>query len=105
MNRTEKITLIASEYVQDDIGEWVETPIRRDIFARIDSVSAAEFFNAGLQGMRPDYRFLIWRNEYKGEQIVEYRNDLFDVYRTYNRNDNRIELYVNSRKGVEGNDT
>lgn len=101
MNRAEKISLISIEYAQDDIGEWVETQTKTDVFAYVESVSMSEFFQAGLQGFKPDYRFAVWMTEYSDEELIEYNSKLYDVYRTYKRDDGRIEIYVRAKKGVE----
>lgn len=101
MNRAEKIKLISIEYTQDAIGQWVESRTERSLFGYINSVSATEFFQAGLQGMKPDYRIDIWMTEYEGEELIEYNGKVYNVYRSYKRNDGRIELYVNEKKGDE----
>lgn len=104
MNLAEKITLISTEYTQDDLGEWTETQTNTEVFAMVNSVTMSEFYNAGLQGFKPDFRFTVWMNEYADQELVEYKDKIYSVYRTYRRDDGRIELYVNEKKGEE-NDT
>jgi SPP1 family predicted phage head-tail adaptor len=104
MNLAEKIALISTEYTQDDLGEWTETQTKTEVFAMVNSVTMSEFYNAGLQGFKPDFRFMVWMNEYADQELVEYKGKVYSVYRTYRRNDGRIELYVNEKKGEE-NDT
>lgn len=101
MNLAEKITLISTEYTQDDLGEWTETQTNTEVFAMVNSVTMSEFYNAGLQGFKPDYRFTVWMNEYADQELVEYKGKVYSVYRTYRRDDGRIELYVNEKKGEE----
>ena len=69
MNQAAKIALLTTEYSQDGLGEWVETSTPRDVFAYVSSVGMNEFYQAGLQGMKPEYRFLIWTTEYEGEEL------------------------------------
>ena len=104
MNLAEKIALITTEYGQDDLGEWTETQTKTEVFAMVNSVTMTEFYNAGLQGFKPDYRFSVWMTEYNDQELVEYKGKVYSVYRTYRRDDGRIELYVNEQKGEE-NDT
>ena len=104
MNLAEKIALITTEYGQDDLGEWTETQTKTEVFAMVNSVTMNEFYNAGLQGFKPDYRFTVWLNEYDDQELVEYKDKIYAVYRSYRRDDGRIELYVNEKKGEE-NDT
>lgn len=101
MNQAAKIELIKTSYEQDSIGEWVETQTREKIFAYVESVTMSEFYQAGLQGFKPEFRFLIWRNEYDGQDLLEYNGLVYTIYRTYSRDDGRIELYVTLRKGEE----
>ena len=101
MNLAEKISLISIEYEQDDLGEWTEVQTKTDVFAIVSSVSMSEFYQAGLQGLKPDYRFSIWMTEYSDQDLIEYKDKLYSVYRSYRRDDGRIELYVNEKKGEE----
>jgi SPP1 family predicted phage head-tail adaptor len=101
MNLAEKISLISTEYTQDDLGEWVETQTKADVFAIVSSVSMSEFYQAGLQGFKPDYRFTVWMTEYNDQELIEYKDKVYSVYRSYRRDDGRIELYVNEKKGEE----
>ena len=104
MNLAEKIALITTEYGQDDLGEWTETQTKTEVFAMVNSVTMNEFYNAGLQGFKPDYRFTVWLNEYDDQELVEYKDKIYAVYRSYRRDDGRVELYVKEKKGEE-NDT
>jgi len=101
MNLAEKIALITTEYGQDDLGEWTETQTKTEVFAMVNSVTMSEFYQAGLQGFKPDYRFSVWVTEYDDQELVEYKGKVYSVYRTYRRDDGRIELYVNEKKGEE----
>lgn len=102
MNQAHKITLLTSEYTQDAIGQWTKTSKETDVFATVSSVSMAEFYQAGMQGFKPDFRFTVWVTEYHDEEELVYNNKIYSIYRTYVRNDGRVELYVTERKGDEG---
>ena len=104
MNLAEKIALVSIEYAQDDLGEWTETRTKTEIFGWVESVSMSEFYQAGMQGLKPDYKFTIWMQEYGGQEIIEYSDKIYKVYRTFRRSDGRIELYVTERKGEEEDD-
>ena len=104
MNLAEKISLVSIEYSQDDLGEWTETWTKRELFARVESISMSEFYQAGMQGLDPDYKLTVWMQEYGGEELVEYNGKIYAVYRTYRRDDGRIELYVSEKKGEEEDD-
>lgn len=101
MNQAAKIALLKTTYTQDDVGEWTETSTEANVFAYVSSVSMSEFYQAGLQGMKPEYRFLIWQTEYDGEETLKYNDTVYTIYRTYIRDDGRLELYVTLKKGDE----
>ena len=101
MNQAAKIALLKTTYAQDDLGEWVEASEEVNVFAYVSSVTMSEFYQAGLQGMKPEYRFLIWQTEYSGEELLKYDDNIYSIYRTYLRDDGRIELYVTLKKGEE----
>lgn len=101
MNLAEKITLLAIEYEQDDLGEWVETRTETEVFALVESVTMSEFYQAGMQGFKPEYRMTVWMTEYSGQKLLEYGDKTYTIYRSYRRDDGRIELYVTERKGDE----
>ena len=105
MNLAEKIALISKEYTQDDLGQWVETWTKFEIFGIVESVTMSEFYQAGMQGFKPEYRVLVWMSEYSGQELLEYNETIYRIYRTYRRDDGRIELYVTERKGDEEDDT
>lgn len=101
MNLAEKIALIAIEYSQDDLGEWIETRTKTDVFALVESVTMNEFYQAGMQGFKPDFKMSVWMTEYADQEILEYKDKTYRIYRSYRRDDGRIELYVTEEKGDE----
>lgn len=105
MNQAEKISLVTIEYVQNDLGDWIEDRTETDVLARVESVSMSEFYQAGLQGFKPEFRFTIWMTEYSGQSLLTYKGKTYSIYRTFRREDGRIELYVNEKKGDEGDDS
>lgn len=101
MNIAEKISLISIEYTQDDIGQWTEERTETEVFALVESVSMSEFYQAGMQGFKPEFKMTVWMNEYNGQNLIEYKDKTYTVYRSYRRDDGRMELYVTERKGDE----
>lgn len=93
MNIAEKISLVTKTYTVDSIGQRVETRSTKDVFALVESASQSEFFNGGQNGLRPDYKFTVWLNEYNGQETLIYKSVEYDIYRTYRRKDGRIELH------------
>lgn len=94
-----EIKLVKKTYSQNAIGEPVATETERTVYANVSSVSEREFFDAGQSGLKPDRKFIIKTCEYDHETIIICGTDRFSVYRTYERDDGRIELYTERKVG------
>lgn len=96
-----KIRLIHEEITQDEYGQEVETESASEIYANVQSASAAEFFQGYQNGMKPALTFLILSAEYDGQRIVEYDSSRYAVYRTYKRDIDHLELHCEEQEGVK----
>ena len=94
MNIAEKISLVTKTYTADSIGQRKETRTTTDVFALVESASQSEFFNGGQNGLRPEFKFTVLLNEYIGQETLIYKSVEYTIYRTYRRDDGRIELYT-----------
>lgn len=99
MNRAKKIKLLTSTYTTDSIGQRVPTKTEKSVFALIRSASQSEFFNAGEHGLKPDKVFDVLITEYDGQGEIIYAGNTYTVYRTYERDDGRVELHTEKRVG------
>ena len=103
MDRSNVITLLSYERTQDATGVWRNgEETRRDIFCQVDSVSRVEFFAAGQNGLRPEYRITVFFGDYQGETRLIYNGARYAVYRTYHARTDELELYVQREVGVHG---
>lgn len=100
MERFADITLVGETYAADSIGQMVPTPSKTTVQATITSISAAEFFRAGAEGLKPELVFYVWDFEYNGEQIVEFGGNTYSVYRTHLNDDGKMELYTERKAGT-----
>ena len=100
MDRSDVITLLATTKTQNDYGVWVETPSQRDVFCQVDSVTRAEFFEGGRNGLNPEFRMTIFFADYNGERELVYKDKRYSVYRTYQGRNDTIELYVERKGGT-----
>ena len=101
MDRSDIITLYADTVTYDNYGVAVKTRTSRDVFCKVDSVTRAEFFEAGRSGLNPEYRITMFFGDYEGETIVGYNGRNYSVYRTYQAKTDIIELYVERRAGTD----
>lgn len=102
MDRSNVITLVSTSQTQDAFGVWRQTETKRDVFCQVDSVTRAEFFEAGRSGLNPEFRFTLFAGDYNGESIVIFNGKAYSVYRTYHARTDEIELYVERKGGTNG---
>lgn len=102
MDRSAKITLLATAKTQNDFGVWVETQTSRDVFCQVDSVTRSEFFEGGRNGLNPEFRMTMFFGDYQGEKLLVYNGATYSVYRTYQGRNDTIELYVERKGGSNG---
>lgn len=84
-------------------GVWRENvPVKRDVFAQVDSVTRTEFFEGGRNGLNPELMFTMFFADYNNEKTVLYNGEPFSVYRVYHGRTDTIELYVEREGGTNG---
>lgn len=93
------ITLVAQSITKDTYGIEVITESKRTVFAEVESISQSEFFAAADTELNPEYRFRIFFGDYKDEEILEYQEKRYAIYRTY-RSGDYMELYTERKVGV-----
>ena len=95
------IKLISRTYTTDKYGVQKPTETEREVFCDVKSISRMEFFEAGRNGLNPEYEFIIAEAEWQGETILEYRGKRYGIYRTYiEPNTDFIELYAERKGGT-----
>ncbi len=100
MNMQDVITLRSISIEVDAYGVPQQSVNETDVYARVESVSAAEYFDGGQNGLKPEYRFLVSAWEFNDEEELSYQGKLYSVYRTYRRSLDLIELYAERKAGV-----
>ena len=98
--RSDILKLIGRSYVMDENGVSLPEETSREVYCRVGSVSASEFFEGARSGLRPEIRFTMFRFDYDNEEVCEYEGARYRIYRTYISGD-YIELYCELGKGVE----
>lgn len=97
MDRPADITLIAKSYEKDDIGQQIETETERTVPCTLTSVSRQEWQAAGQQGFQPSKRAIVFTDDYQDEDAARIDGVLYSVYRTYEGDDDRTELYLEKK--------
>lgn len=97
------ITLISREITgKNDRMQPIYTETRFDALCRVEPVSRAEFYSAAQIGINAEALVIISPAEYHGEKIVEFHGRRMSIYRTYQRSDNEVELYIQMAVGLNG---
>ena len=95
----EVVKLISKTFTVDEYFREIEVETERTVFADKQSVNQSEFFAAGQNGLKAQYKFTIRLSEYKGENELLFNGKHYAIYRTYEIGEN-IELYCEVRVGV-----
>lgn len=104
MDRSDTIRLISVTYSEDAHGVPRATENEpREVMCQVDSVTRNEFFEAGRNGLNPEFKFRMFFGDYRGERVVEYHGLRYSIYRTYHGRGDVIELYAERRGGTNGN--
>ena len=96
------ITLVDIRYAPDLNGVTKRCDdIRRTVFCGVESISRSEYFEAGRLGLQPEFQMVVSQADYHGERLAEYHGKRYAIYRTYPKNTDKIELYVQEEAGAE----
>ena len=93
------ITLVALNITKDSLGIEVSTEALREVFAEVSSITQTEFYAARDAQIKPEYRFRVFFGDYNGEEILEYQDKRYGIYRTF-RSGDYMELYAERKIGV-----
>lgn len=102
MDRSDVLTLLSVTKTQNQYGVWEKITTERQVFCQVDSVTRAEFFEAGRNGLNPEYRFTVFFDDYQGEETCVYKGKAYGIYRTYHSSTDKLELYVQRKGGTNG---
>lgn len=95
------VYLIVPQRTKNDIGAYVKSPSdeKRRVLCKVKSVSMNEFYAGARKGLRPDYVLDMQSINYRGERYVEYNQEIYQVIRTFHREDDDVmEVYIGRSK-------
>lgn len=96
------LTLVGTTFEKDKYGIDRKSPNKRTVFCEVQSVTRAEFFNAGRNGLNPEFVCTVFKGDYCGEEVCVFRDRDYSIYRVYETDDDYIELYMERRGGTNG---
>ena len=98
MDRSAVLKLISETNTQDSYGVWRKSTSARTVYCQVGSITRSEFYEAGRNGLNPEFMLTMFYPDYEGERICELDGQQYAIYRTYRARNDTIELYV-IRKG------
>lgn len=93
--------LLGKTITMNQLKQEVKVDTRTEIFAQKESISQSEFYKGGEAGLKPDFRLITAIIDYNGEREVELDGKKYGIYRTYERDQDYIELYCERKGGVQ----
>lgn len=97
------LTLYCTTQYKDEYGVTRERIDPRLIFCRVNSVTRAEFFDAGRNGLNPEFVFTVFSGDYHGERTCRYHDRDYGIYRTYHvPGTDDTEIYAERKGGTNG---
>lgn len=98
MRHKDIIYLIGVTITEDELGNQIDSETEREVFANEFDISATEYYDAGVQGLKPEKRFEIYGFEYNDETKFRYGNKVYDILRTQTKGE-KIRLTGGVKNG------
>lgn len=98
--RNELITLLKTKDKLDADGYKIGTEILSEceVFAEEKSITREEYFKAMQSGVSAVIAFSVDRDDYDGEDALDYNGERYYIYRTYSANIYDIELMCSKER-------
>ncbi len=101
MDKSAIVTLVTPVPESDTINQYVNSSeVRRDVYCSVSSVSQSEWAAAGQNGFKAAYKLTIWADEYGGAAAAILDGLRYGIYRTYRKNGDELELYLERKVGA-----
>ena len=81
MRHKDVVKLISVTWTPDGIGNQTAKETKKEVFANMFTVSASEYYNAALTGLRPSLMFEIYSFEYGGQTRLGYEGKTYNIIR------------------------
>jgi SPP1 family predicted phage head-tail adaptor len=88
------VKLISVTTTENDMGDVIETPVEREVFADKQSIRQSEFYQAAATGLRPELMFVVRSIDYNQEPKLKHgdKDKTYTIIRTYEKDGELIEL-------------
>lgn len=98
--KNEVVTLLKTKDTLDADGYKTGTEIvsECEVFAEEKSITREEYFKAMQSGVSAEIAFCVYRDEYNGEDALDYKGERYYIYRTYAKDVHDIELMCSKER-------
>lgn len=100
MKRATEIKLIYETEVRGQLGQHTGTETERTVPCTVKSITRQEWQMAGQAGFAPVAVAVIFAGNYKGETTAVLEGQKYAIYRTFERDDEQLELYLQEETGA-----
>lgn len=100
MRCTSLITLYTVTQQQGPLGEFRSVTIPMAVPCEIRSITRQEWTQAGQRGFAPVLTAIVFTGNYSGQTRAKVGDRMYAIYRTYDRDDETTELYLQYETGV-----
>lgn len=84
--------LISITKTVDDIGDTVETEVKKQVFVNKKSIRQSEYYQALSVGLKPELMLEVRTIDYSDEKVIEYNNKNYNITRVFTKNGEVTEL-------------
>ena len=86
------IKLISVTVTENDMGDIIEAPVEREVFADKQSIRQSEFYQAAATGLRPELMLVVRSIDYNQEPKLKHGDKEYTIIRTYDTDGELTEL-------------
>lgn len=95
------LILVKQEKIRDELHVQHDREIQRQIFCKVRSVTRAEFFSGGQNGLHPALVFEVFPADYQSEPELIFHGMRYAIYRDFLKHADTLELYAEQKGGVQ----
>lgn len=89
--------LVAVEVTEGERGTEKREYSKREVFCSFLPINSQEFHSAGQRGIKSAVCVVVDVDFYNNEELIEFEEKQYKVYRRYPRPDGLVELYCEER--------
>jgi SPP1 family predicted phage head-tail adaptor len=94
MNYKDVINLYIESKIKNEANGNIETSLTlcKKIYANKKSIRQSEFYQARASGLQAEIMFEVFLHDYSDEKVVEYNTKKYNVVRTFQKAEDKLEL-------------